>query len=82
MASSSGGVFHALADYVIRNGGVVFGAIFDKDFMGVHHDYTEFPEGIEPMMRSKYVQSRTEESFLKCRDFLNQGRLVLYSGTP
>lgn len=82
LKSSSGGVFHALADYIISNGGVVFGARFDEDFLGVHHDYTESREGIEPFMRSKYLQSRTEESFRKCREFLNQGRQVLYSGTP
>ncbi len=82
LKSSSGGVFYALADYVISNGGVVFGARFDEDFQGVHHDYTESREGIAPFMRSKYVQSRTEESFRKCREFLNQGRQVLYSGTP
>lgn len=82
LSSSSGGVFHALADYIISNGGVVFGARFDEDFLGVHHDYTESREGIAPFMRSKYLQSRTEESFRECREFLNQGRQVLYSGTP
>ena len=82
LKSSSGGVFYALADYVISNGGVVFGARFDEDFRGVHHDYTESRDGIAPFMRSKYVQSRTGESFRKCREFLNQGRQVLYSGTP
>lgn len=82
LKSSSGGVFYALADFVIGKGGVVFGARFDEDFLGVYHNYTESLEGPEPFMRSKYVQSRTEESFRKCREFLNQGRLVLYSGTP
>ena len=30
--SSSGGVFSVLADYVLKDGGVVFGAAFDDDF--------------------------------------------------
>ena len=36
--SSSGGIFAVLADYVLDNNGVVFGATFDKDY-NVEHTY-------------------------------------------
>lgn len=55
MRSSSGGMFHLLAKWTIEHGGVVFGAKFN-DCWEVVHDYTETIEGIEPFMRSKYVQ--------------------------
>ena len=42
--SSSGGMFRAFSDYIIAEGGVVFGAKFDKDFT-VEHAYTETMEG-------------------------------------
>ena len=81
MRSSSGGMFHALAKWTIEQDGVVFGARFN-DQWEVVHDYTESIEGIEPFMRSKYLQSRIGDTFKQAKQFLNQGRWVLYSGTP
>ena len=40
MASSSGGVFLPLAREVIKQGGVVFGAVYDEQWE-VHHVYAE-----------------------------------------
>lgn len=81
MRSSSGGMFHALAKWTIEQGGVVFGARFDDNWEVVH-DYAETMEGIEPFMRSKYVQSRVGETYKQAKQYLEQGRWVLYSGTP
>jgi coenzyme F420-reducing hydrogenase beta subunit len=79
--SSSGGAFSLLAEEIILQGGVVFGVKFDKDF-SVVHGYTETVEGIKNFRRSKYVQSRVGESYKECLRFLDQGRIVLFSGTP
>lgn len=79
--SSSGGVFVALAKYVISHGGVVFGAVFDEKWE-VKHTYTENVEGIKAMMGSKYLQSRIENTFSEAEIFLKQGRKVMFSGTP
>ena len=81
MRSSSGGMFHALAKWTIEQGGVVFGARFN-DQWEVVHDYTETIKGIEPFMRSKYVQSRIGDTFKQAKQFLEQGRQVLFVGTP
>lgn len=81
MRSSSGGMFHALAKWTIEQGGVVFGARFNEHWEVVH-DYTETLEGIEPFMRSKYVQSRIGDTFQQAKQFLDQGRQVLFVGTP
>ena len=79
--SSSGGVFYALARWTIAQGGVVFGARFDEQWRVVH-DYAETLEGIIPFMGSKYVQSLIGDSYKLAKAFLDNGRLVLFTGTP
>lgn len=80
-ASSSGGIFTLLAESVLAENGVVFGARFDKDW-NVVHDYTESKEGLGTFRGSKYVQSRNGETFKQAERFLKAGRKVLFSGTP
>lgn len=81
MASSSGGVFLPLAREVINNGGVVFGAVYDEHWE-VHHVYAEKIEDVYPMMGSKYLQSKIENSFKDAERFLKQGCEVLFVGSP
>lgn len=81
MASSSGGVFVALAKKVIDQGGVVFGAVFDENWE-VRHTYAESMDGVRPMMGSKYVQSRIGDTFRQAEKFLKEGRKVLFTGSP
>ena len=81
MASSSGGVFVALAKKVIDQGGVVFGAVFDENWE-VKHTYAESMGGVRPMMGSKYVQSRIGDTFRQAEKFLKDGRKVLFTGSP
>ena len=81
MASSSGGVFVALAKKVIDQGGVVFGAVFDENWE-VRHTYAENMDGVRPMMGSKYVQSRIGDTFRQAEKFLKEGRKVLFTGSP
>lgn len=79
--SSSGGIFTLLAKAIINDGGVVFGARFDRDW-NVIHSWTETIEGISVFCGSKYVQSSIGDTYREARNFLNQGRKVLFSGTP
>ena len=81
LSSSSGGAFTALAESVIDEDVVVFGAKFDEDW-SVFHDYTDTKEGLAAFRGSKYVQSRVGDSFKKAEYFLKAGRKVLFSGTP
>ena len=78
--SSSGGVFSLIAEKVIAEGGVVFGARFDEDWQVVM-DWTDKSEGLAAMRGSKYVQARTGNTFRQAEEFLKSGRKVLYSGT-
>lgn len=79
--SSSGGIFTELARRVLDNGGVVFGAAFDGAFC-VKHICIERRQALYKLRASKYVQSTTGGTYRQARTLLEQGRLVLYSGTP
>lgn len=81
MQSSSGGVFTLLAEKVLYEGGVVFGACFNERWEVVH-DYVETKEELKKFRGSKYVQSKVGETYREAETFLKQGRKVLYSGTP
>ena len=81
MASSSGGVFIALAKKILEKGGVVFGAVFDENWE-VKHTYAETLDGVRLMMGSKYVQSRIGNSYNEAEHFLKEGREVFFTGTP
>ena len=78
--SSSGGAFSAIADYVLEQGGVVFGAAFDENY-DVHHIAVETPEELWRLRGSKYVQSRTGDAYRQAKQYLDAGRLVFFTGT-
>lgn len=79
--SSSGGIFSLIAKEIIINKGVVFGAIFDKEWM-VKHTFFETIKELKYFRGSKYIQSRIEDCYIKAESFLKENRLVLFSGTP
>ena len=81
LKSSSGGIFSLLAENILNQQGVVFGAKFNENF-DVVHDYTETIEGLVSFRGSKYVQSRMGDCYQQAKRFLESGRYVLFSGTP
>lgn len=81
LASSSGGIFALLAETILRQNGVVFGARFDIEW-NVIHDYTESLDGLSVFLGSKYVQSKIGNTYKYAERFLKEGRKVLFSGTP
>lgn len=78
--SSSGGVFWLLCEETINKNGVVFGAAFDSEF-NVKHTFAKTLKGCEKFRGSKYVQSSIEESYKRAKEFLDNGKYVLFSGT-
>ncbi|NFO13460.1 4Fe-4S dicluster domain-containing protein [Clostridium botulinum] len=79
-ASSSGGIFSLLCNYVISKNGVVFGAAFNKEFE-VNHMFAETLEECEKFRGSKYVQSNIGDTYRQAKEFLDDGRIVLFTGT-
>jgi len=81
MNSSSGGMFSALADRIIKEGGIVYGAAWDNT-MQLRHVGVDTIEGLEVLRRSKYVQSNTDGVYKEVESQLKTGRKVLFCGTP
>lgn len=80
MNSSSGGIFWALVNKTINEGGLVFGAGFDKEWM-VCHSSADTIEDAKKFQGSKYVQSRVTGCYKQVKEALINGRKVLFSGT-
>ena len=79
--STAGGAFSALAEYVLEGGGVVFGAALD-DGLKVSHIAVKNLHDLPRLRGAKPVQSDVGESYQQTRLYLDQGRQVLFSGTP
>ncbi len=82
MASSSGGFFSIIAQYVIDRSGVVFGAVYTDNFDGVYTACAKTMTEVTFMRGSKYVFCETREAFQSARNYLENGNYVLYTGTP
>ena len=81
MESRSGGVFTAVSDIILDNGGVIYGCALDENFVAVHKRATT-PQQRNDFRKSKYVQSDMGDTFLSVKNDLKNGLEVLFSGTP
>lgn len=82
--SSSGGVFATLAKIVILEGGIVFGCTLEQinGKLVPHHIAIDCVEDLYKIQGSKYVQSFIEETYKQAKEALDNGKAVLFSGTP
>lgn len=81
--SSSGGIFTILAHKIIEKGGVVYGAAMmceNENIVCKHIRVDNFKQ-LTLLQGSKYVQSRTDGIYTLVKKDLQEGRLVLFSGT-
>ena len=79
--SSSGGAFTAIADYVFDRNGFVYGAYFDDEEHTVCHIAIEKKEELDRVRLSKYFQGRISGAYKDVKKRLDEGRLVLFTGT-
>lgn len=79
--SSSGGAFGLLARNWIANGGVVYGAAWERGF-GAHHVRASSEDELPLLRRSKYVQSSLDTAYAAVVCDLEAGTDVLFCGTP
>ena len=80
-SSTSGGAFRAICDEVIVSGGIVFGAVYSDDFKSVifaDSDHTEMSK----IQKSKYTVSNPDGIYPKIKAELENGRKVVFCGTP
>lgn len=81
MESASGGAFSALAHWILEKNGIVIGCSWDEKMTPRHIKIDNIKDLIK-IQGSKYVQSRIGNIYQETRGYLNDGRLVLFSGTP
>ena len=81
MNSSSGGAFAAIAEVVLQDNGVVFGATFDEKTWDVYHKPVTCIEELNDIRGSKYYQSQAFLAYADCKKYLDAGIEVLFSGT-
>lgn len=80
-SSTSGGAFSAIAKTFCDENYVIFGACFDEN-MVVRHKYITSLRDLHQFHGSKYVQSDIGDCYRQADEFLQEGRKVLFSGTP
>ena len=80
--STSGGAFTAIASWIIRQGGIVYGAGYRKGTFIVEHQGVETEKDLSVFRNSKYVQSNIGNTFKEALGHLKAGRWVCFSGTP
>jgi coenzyme F420-reducing hydrogenase beta subunit len=78
--SRSGGIFTALSDYILEHGGIIYGCVLTEDFKAIHIR-AESKEQRDAMRGSKYIQSKMGDTYNKVKNDLNDGKIVLFSGT-
>ncbi len=79
--SSSGGAFTAIADLILEQGGIVFGAWFNETEHTVQHIGIERANDLGKLRLSKYFQGRINDCYSIAAGELNKGRQVLFTGT-
>ena len=83
-SSASGGVFVALAQKVLEDGGVVYGCSMEYTKAGLtpRHIGAETDKDLWKLQGSKYVQSKVYHCFPDIKAHLKNSRTVFFSGTP
>lgn len=78
---ASGGVGTLLMQEVLKIGFSVFATKYDKNLMPRVCEFDNIKE-IDAFKGSKYVQSQVDDSYCKIKTILNNGKSVLFIGTP
>lgn len=78
--AQSGGAFYAVAQYILKNGGIVYG-VSNQDVRNVKTVRVDDLGDLEQLLKSKYVQNDYSDSFKQVADDLKNGLTVFYSGT-
>ena len=81
MSSTSGGAASVFSQYVINQGGVVYGCS-GSDITHICHKRIDTLSELNQLKGSKYVQSEIGLVFRQVRDDLKAGKKVLFTGTP
>lgn len=77
---SSGGIFEILAKHFLEQGYYVCGAAFNGTTL--KHRVIDSPSELNPLLKSKYIQSNTEGIYNQVLTLLKNSEKVFFCGTP
>lgn len=80
LSSSSGGAFTEVCKVLGNSSTVVFGAAFEG--LKVIHKYVIGVENVGAFRKSKYIESDLRNTYVDTKRFLDEGKQVIWSGTP
>ena len=82
--SASGGIFAVMAKKILEDAGVVYGVAMpmEEDGLTARHIRVETVQQLTALQGSKYVQSDIGMTYRQAKQDLQEGRQVLFSGTP
>ena len=80
LESTSGGLFSAIVNSWADDETIIFGA--EAVGLDVRHSWIKGPAELRRFRKSKYLQSQIGTVFVEAKQFLLEGKRVLFSGTP
>lgn len=80
--STSGGAYSALALRMLDDGGYIAGCVFSDDWKSAKHVVGSTRADLEKIFRTKYFQSDTAGIYRAVKELLDQGKQVLFCGSP
>lgn len=78
--SSSGGVFSAIADFILESDGICYGVAVEK--LKIQYLRVDNKQDLYKIMGSKYVQAENSKVFESVEKDCKTGKKVLFVGTP
>lgn len=81
MESTAGGAFSLIADFLIKEGAIVFAVSYDENLKVCHKSVSNMDQ-LSEFRGSKYVQSDLHNTFQEIKILLKNRKMVLFVGTP
>lgn len=81
MSSSSGAASSLMANHILSNGGTVYGCV-QESYRDIAHRRIDRLEDAYKLKNSKYVQSNINLIYREVKEDLENGKRVLFTGTP
>ena len=81
MSCASGGISTVLSEYIINNGGIVYGCAILKE-LEFKHIRVDNIKDLELLKGSKYVYSNCEDVYKNIKQDWSENKKVLFIGTP
>lgn len=79
--STSGGAAAVFSRFIIKNGGIVYGATFEQNFK-IQHVRIDSLDQLEKIKGSKYVHCYINNTYSMIKKDLQSDKKVLFTGTP